>query len=229
MFLIYSSLTINVRNHSFTWLNNRQEPVEVPACEYISLMQRWISGKIDNVDIFPTDPTGVSYAQATATTAPTSSTFASGDLGTPGGPNGSPSPIPTGPTSLSTPLSKLAGGPDWIGKPSGFPKEFFDVCQTIFRQMFRVYAHLYWGHFTDFYNLSTEKHLNSCFSHFVLTATTLDLLKFHELEPMQPLIDLFAANGTFPPESKAYQMANLNLGQQLMARSERFQANGHLQ
>lgn len=84
--------------------------------------------------------------------------------------------------------------------------------------MFRVYAHLYHAHFIDpFYHLNLEKQLNSCFSHFILTATALDLLKPQDLEPMQPLIDLWAANGTFPVESKAYQMANLRAGQILMA------------
>ena len=83
--------------------------------------------------------------------------------------------------------------------------------------MFRVYAHLYWAHFVEpFYHLNLEKSLNSCFSHFILTATALDMLQRHDIEPMQPLIDLWAANGTFPPESKAYGYANLAAGQQLL-------------
>ena len=83
--------------------------------------------------------------------------------------------------------------------------------------MFRVYAHLYWAHFTEpFYHLNLEKQLNSCFSHFVLTACALDMLKPQELEPMQPLIDLWAANGTFPQGSKAYEYANLSAGQRLL-------------
>lgn len=175
-------------NHSFTWLNRKHEPVELPAYEYMTLMQRWISGKIDDVNIFPTDPSGVSYAQNAAIT--------------------------------STPLSQLAGAnsePDWLGKRSGFPDKFLEVCQIIFRQMFRVYAHLYWAHFTEpFYHLNLEKQLNSCFSHFVLTATALDMLTPAELEPMQPLIDLWAANGTFPPESKAYEYANVRAGERLL-------------
>ncbi|KAF6842733.1 Maintenance of ploidy protein mob2 [Colletotrichum musicola] len=173
-------------NHSFTWLNSRREPVELPAAEYMTLMQRWISGKIDDTNIFPTDPSGVSFAHNPAIT--------------------------------TTPLSQLTSGePDWIGKRSGFPQNFIDVCQTIFRQMFRVYSHLYWAHFVEpFYHLNLEKSLNSCFSHFILTATALDMLKPHELEPMQPLIDLWAANGTFPPESKAYEYANLRAGERLM-------------
>ncbi|RFU36041.1 hypothetical protein B7463_g352, partial [Scytalidium lignicola] len=181
-------------NHSFTWLNSRKEPVEVPAHEYISLMQRWISGKVDNTTIFPTDPAGVSYSH----NMPDFVSAASA----------------TGP-SMS--LSQLAGNGDWIGKASGFPPEFTEVCQTIFRQMFRVYAHLYWAHFVDpFYHLNLDKHLNSCFSHFILTATEIDMLKPHELEPMQSLIDLWAANGTFPAESKAYTCANLKAGERLL-------------
>lgn len=176
-------------------------------------MQRWISGKIDNISTFPTDPAGVSFAFNVGSPAPVGSTYASGGLNTPG----AASPIPAGPTNLNASLSQLTGPGDWVGKSSGFPQDFMDVCQTIFRQMFRVYAHLYWAHFTDpFYHLSLEKHLNSCFSHFVLTATALDMLKQHELEPMQPLIDLWAANGTFPTESKAYEFANLKAGAKLM-------------
>ena len=170
-------------NHSYTWLNSRFEPIELPAFEYITLMQRWISGKIDDGKIFPTDASGVSYAH--------------------------------NPHITTTAL--LTGPDEWIGKRSGFPRDFFGICQTIFLQMFRVYAHLYWAHFVDpFYHLNLEKQLNSCFSHFVLTATALDMLKPHELEPMQPLIDLWAANGTFPPESRAYEYANLKAGQRLL-------------
>lgn len=175
------------RNHSFTWLNSLREPVELPAYEYMTLMQRWISGKINDGNIFPTDAGGVSYATH-----------------------------PTIAPNVTSPLSN-AGEREWIGKRSGFPENFVDVCQTIFRQMFRVYAHLYWAHFVDpFYHLNLEKQLNSCFSHFVLTATALDMLSPHELEPMQPLIDLFAANGTFAPGSKAYEYANLRAGERLL-------------
>ncbi|CAK7568739.1 MAG: hypothetical protein SEPTF4163_006741 [Sporothrix epigloea] len=181
-------------NHSFTWLNARREPVELPAYEYMTLMQRWISGKIDDTKIFPTEASGVSYAL-------------NSQLGSGVG---------------SVPLTQLTSGGDqpqrdWIGKRSGFPENFVEVCKTIFRQMFRVYAHLYWAHFIDpFYHLNLEKQLNSCFSHFVLTATALDMLKPHELEPMQSLIDLWAANGTFPQGSKAHDFANLQVGERLL-------------
>jgi hypothetical protein len=152
----------------------------------MTLMQRWISGKIDDDKIFPTDAGGVAFSHNPAINTAT--------------------------------LSQLAGGErDWVGKRSGFPENFVDVCQTIFRQMFRVYAHLYWAHFVEpFYHLNLEKQLNSCFSHFVLTATALEMLRPAELEPMQPLLDLWAANGTFPPGSKAYEYANVSAGQALL-------------
>jgi len=152
------------------------------------MMQQWISKKIDDQTLFPTDPAGVSYTPNSA--------FAGG-----GGAS----------------LANLAGVEDWAGKRSGFPRDFVGICQQIFLQMFRVYAHLYWAHFVDpFYHLNLEKSLNSCFSHFILTATALDMLSPHDIEPMQPLIDLWAANGTFPPDSRAYQYANLPAGRYLM-------------
>lgn len=165
-------------------MNNRLEPIELPAYEYITLMQRWISGKIDDENMFPTSPANNSYAHN---------------------------------PQITTSSSLLSGPDEWVGKRSGFPKEFASICKTIFLQMFRVYAHLYWGHFVEpFYHLNLEKQLNSCFSHFVLTAMELGMLKPHELEPMQPLIDLWAANGTFPPDSKAYECANLKVGNKLL-------------
>ena len=175
-------------SQSFTWLNQRREPVELPAHEYITLMQRWIAGKIENHSLFPVDPAGVSAS----------------------------------PYANSAPAANAgAPGSEWVGKASGFPQEFLDVCQAMFRQMFRVYAHLYWAHYREpFYELSLEKQLNSCFSHFVLTAMELNMMKPSELEPMQPLIDLWAANGTFPPESKAYANANLEAGRKLLQLAE---------
>ncbi|KAK4175121.1 putative maintenance of ploidy protein mob2 [Triangularia setosa] len=171
-------------NHSFTWLNSRLQPVEIPAYEYLTLVQRYISGKIDDNNIFPCDPSGVSYADNPA---------------------------------FCTPLPE--SGQEWIGKRSGFPQNFMETCQTIFRQMFRVYAHLYWSHFDDLFALNLEKSMNSCFSHFILTATTLNLLKKADLEPMQPLIDLWAALGTFPQGSKAFEVANLAVGQLLVQKA----------
>jgi hypothetical protein len=147
-------------------------------------MQRWVSGKIDDSSLFPTDPAGVSFA-----------------------------PHPDHAKSILTPNSE-----DWLGAQSGFPRHFSNTCHLIFRQIFRVYAHLYWDHYIEpFYHLNLEKQLNSCFSHFILTATTLNMLQPKDLEPMQLLVDLWAADGTFPQQSATYTFANVERGKQLLS------------
>ncbi|KAK3314262.1 hypothetical protein B0H66DRAFT_537505 [Apodospora peruviana] len=58
----------------------------------------------------------------------------------------------------------------WVGRGSGLPPNFFKTCQTIFRQMFRVYAHLYWSHFKNRFKLDLEKlshHLDGDYSESV--------------------------------------------------------------
>lgn len=49
-----------------------------------------------------------------------------------------------------------------------FPANFQDVVKTIFKRLFRVYAHIYHSHFQKIVSLKEEAHLNTCFKHFVL-------------------------------------------------------------
>ena len=121
------------RSHTYTWLDNNKRPVKIPACQYINLVQKWIMGKISDPALFPTD--GSFQAPAT---------YASGGLNTPH----ANSPIPAGPTNLNAPLEKLAGD-DWMGKPSGFPRNFENDVKSIYRQMLRCYAHIYHGNCVD--------------------------------------------------------------------------------
>lgn len=179
-------------SHTYTWLNNEKIPIKVPASQYISLVQRWIVGKVHDPKVFPTDnPTG------------SATTFASGGLNTPG----ANTPIPMGPTTLSTPLSTLAGH-DWVGKKSGFPESFFGDCKTCFRQIFRLYAHLYHSHWVDpFWHMTNGTNsngwtdLNSCFVHYISVAKLFGLLSEKDMEPMQPLIDIWIANGSIPADA----------------------------
>lgn len=162
----------------------------VSASQYISLVQRWLNAKVHDPKAFPTDAPGT-----------TSSTYASGSVTTPA----SETPIAAGPTNLNAPLSQLAGK-DWIGRDAGFPESFYNDCRTCFRQMFRIYAHIYHSHWIDpFWNLSSSStsqgwtDLNSCFVHFCTVAKLYGLLTEKDVEPMQPLIDLWIANGSIPP------------------------------
>jgi hypothetical protein len=98
---------------------------------------------------------------------------------------------------------------DWLGKATGFPENFFTDCKTIFRQIFRVYAHLYHSHWIDpFWHIHNNNppssgwtDLNSCFVHYITVAKLFGLLSEKDMEPMQPLIDIWVANGSIPPDA----------------------------
>lgn len=53
-----------------------------------------------------------------------------------------------------------------LGTP--FPTNFREVVKTIFKRLFRVYAHIYHSHFQKIVSLKEEAHLNTCFKHFIL-------------------------------------------------------------
>jgi hypothetical protein len=42
-----------------------------------------------------------------------------------------------------------------------------DVTKTIYKRLFRVYAHIYHSHFKHVCALDEEAHLNTCFKHFI--------------------------------------------------------------
>lgn len=174
--------TMSASGHTYTWLDNQKKPIKIPAIQYINLVQKWIVGKINDPSIFPTDTTFNSAA-----------TYASGSLSTPAS-----TPIPAGPTSLNAPLSALSGR-DWLGKTSGFPETFEADIKSIYRQMMRCYAHIYHGHWLEpFWNVNAYKELNTCFIHFVNVGKLFGLIGDKEMEPMQPLIELWLAKGLLP-------------------------------
>ncbi|KAF2034922.1 protein kinase-like protein activator [Setomelanomma holmii] len=179
--------TMSASGHTYTWLDTQKKPIKIPAIQYINLVQKWIVGKINDPNIFPTDTTSVNIA------APT---YASGSL-TPSG----NAPQPLGPTSLNAPLSQLAGR-EWLGKSSGFPETFESDIKSIYRQMMRCYAHIYHGHWLDpFWNVGAYKELNTCFLHFINVGKLFNLIGDKEIEPMQPLVDLWAEQKLLPPAS----------------------------
>lgn len=174
--------TMSASGHTYTWLDNKKNPIKIPAIQYINLVQKWIVGKINDPSIFPTDTSNL-----------TPSNYPSGSR-TPVG-----APLPAGPTTLNAPLEQLAGR-DWLGKSSGFPENFEADIKSIYRQMMRCYAHIYHGHWLDpFWNVNAHKELNTCFIHFINVGKLFGLLGDKEIEPMQPLVDLWLAKGLLPP------------------------------
>lgn len=86
----------------------------------------------------------------------------------------------------------------WLGKASGFPQRFETEIKNMYKQMFRCYAHLYWGHWMTFYDLKGERELNTCFVHFVNVGLMYNLLSERDIEPMRPLIDIWIRSGVLP-------------------------------
>lgn len=106
-----------------------------------------------------------------------------------------------------TAAGRLAGR-DWFGKSTGFPETFLHDVRTCFRQIFRIYAHLYHSHWVDpFWHVLGNNpspawmNLNSCFVHFCTVAKLYGLLSDKDAAPMQPLIDLWIANEYIPPDA----------------------------
>ena len=158
-------------SHTYTWLDHKKDPVPVSAPQYICLVQRWMNGKIHDPKAFPTE-------------------------------------TPSGSVGTNVPGAMDPDGRDWIGKSAGFPETFLHDCRTCFRQIFRIYAHLYHSHWVDpFWHLSGQNNgqgwtdLNSCFVHFCTVAKLYGLLADRDAEPMQPLIDIWIANGSIPAEA----------------------------
>ncbi|KAH0551451.1 hypothetical protein GP486_007336, partial [Trichoglossum hirsutum] len=144
--------TMSAGTHTYTWLDSNRQPTKLPAPQYINLVQKWVVNKLSDTKAFPTD-------QSTAFSA---ASYPSGGLDTPG----ANTPIPAGPTTLNASLQTLSGR-NWVGKISGFPETHLQDCKNLVRQMFRVYAHIYWHHFVDLYHLKMETSLNSVFTNFI--------------------------------------------------------------
>ncbi|XP_019710181.1 MOB kinase activator-like 1A isoform X3 [Elaeis guineensis] len=77
--------------------------------------------------------------------------------------------------------------PQKLGAP--FPPNFQDVVKTIFKRLFRVYAHIYHSHFQKIVSLKEEAHLNTCFKHFTLFTWEFRLIDKGELAPLNDLIE----------------------------------------
>lgn len=200
--IVYASLLTFILRHTYTWLDNNRQPTRLPAAKYIELVEKWITGKITDTSLFPTDPISASVAARAAT-------YASGGVQTPG----SETPIALPPTNLASSLSSLSGANggnnrDWVGKAHGFPENFFNECRNIYKQMFRVYAHLYWAHFEwPYYHLDLERSLNSSLMLFIIVGTELELLTMKDLEPLQQLFERWITLEKFPADCRFLSMA----------------------
>ncbi|CAI5449719.1 unnamed protein product [Caenorhabditis angaria] len=83
--------------------------------------------------------------------------------------------------------------PSEIGKK--FPPIFDEICKTIMRRLFRIYAHVYHCHLNHFKEIKALAHLNTSFKQFVLFANQFELLKREETEPLRGVIESLMSSG----------------------------------
>lgn len=76
-----------------------------------------------------------------------------------------------------------------------FPRDFSTTVHQIFKQLFRVFAHIYWSHYDKLIHLRLEGHFNSLFAHFIAFSREFDLLEKKELVPLNELIAEMEAAG----------------------------------
>jgi len=75
-----------------------------------------------------------------------------------------------------------------------FPKDFEKHIQTIFKRLFRVYAHIYYNHFAECikWTPNNEAFLNTCFKHFYYFINEFSLVEKKELAPLEDLFKRLA-------------------------------------
>ena len=110
----------------------------------------------------------------------------------------SPPPSSAKPVALPAPeyMSRLLA---WVSDVLGdearfptaasatFPPTFAADVRQIFRRLFRVYAHLYRHHHTDFERAGAVAHLNTAYQHFLLFVLEHKLVDAKDLAPLDEL------------------------------------------
>jgi MOB kinase activator 1 len=69
-----------------------------------------------------------------------------------------------------------------------FPQNFPATVKHVYRQLLRVFAHIYYAHYTQILHLRSEPHLNSLFAHFLAFGKEYELLDPKDVKggPNQP-------------------------------------------
>jgi len=90
-------------------------------------------------------------------------------------------------TWVETQLNDEQIFPLQVGTP--FPKDFIARVKTIFKRLFRIYAHVYSSHFNSIVELGAEAHLNTCFKHFIYFVQEFKLVEDTDLSVLQSHIN----------------------------------------
>lgn len=63
-----------------------------------------------------------------------------------------------------------------------FQPTFPSTAKHIYRQLLRVFAHIYYAHYTQILHLRTEPHFNSLFAHFLAFGKEYELLDVKDVK-----------------------------------------------
>jgi MOB kinase activator 1 len=81
-------------------------------------------------------------------------------------------------------------------QPSGhdFPPSFPATIKHVYRQLLRVFAHIYHAHYSQILHLRSEPHFNSLFAHFLAFGREYELLDVKDVRgtPGQPAVGIGA-------------------------------------
>ncbi|MQL78048.1 hypothetical protein Taro_010476 [Colocasia esculenta] len=145
----------------YRWADGVQikKPIEVSAPKYVEYLMDWIAEQLDDETIFP-QKLGIACCEIPLSR------------------NINPFFKETQVLNL---LVHISGSP--------FPPNFREIVKTIFKRLFRVYAHIYHSHFQKIVSLQEEAHLNTCFKHFTLFTWEFHLIEKGELAPLHELIE----------------------------------------
>ncbi|KAJ6255690.1 mob kinase activator-like 1 [Anaeramoeba flamelloides] len=69
-----------------------------------------------------------------------------------------------------------------------FPKNFYDIIKDIFKRLFRVYAHIFYHHYSLIMQLGFNEEFNMSFKHFIFFVEEFELMSVTEMQPLQELI-----------------------------------------
>jgi len=76
-----------------------------------------------------------------------------------------------------------------------FPPNFPSVLRSIYIQLFRIFAYIFYNQYEKIVHLSLEAHFNSLFCHFASFGKKFHLLDQNEMAPLLPLIQNLEAQG----------------------------------
>jgi len=93
-------------------------------------------------------------------------------------------PAPTYIDYVMTWLQNLLDDEGTFPTKSGheFPATFPSTTKHIYRQMLRVFAHIYHAHYRDILHLRSEPHFNSLFAHFLSFGREYELLEIKDVK-----------------------------------------------